>query len=199
MTTNISPVGIQFTETMRGYFSSKVKDDYESAARQGKEDSSKFEFTLTVTADDLDNFLNQENHQAQLVGSVTAPAISSQPLKVNEGEFNLFVVDSTRVETRQMRYRMQMVAEDGKVYYLDGFKLIHNDPGFDLWSDTTTLYIDVYDGESDSSPLLGKGILQILPEDFMRQMTTIKATNAETTEQNLKAIALFGYFFGGVL
>ena len=199
MSKNISPVGIQFTETMRGYFSSKVKDDYESAAGQGEKDGSQFEFTLTVTADDLDNFLNEENHQARLVGSVTAPAISPQPLKVNDGEFNLFVVDVSRVETRKMRYRMQMVAEDGKVYYLDGFKLIHNDPGFDLWSDTTILYIDVYDGENDSSPLLGKGILKILPEDFMRQMTTIKATNAETIEQNLEAVARFGYFFAGVL
>ena len=199
MTSTISPVGIQFTETMRGYFSSKVKDNYETAAKQGEEDNSPFEFTLTVTADNVDKFISDENHQARLEGTVTAPGISAQPLKVNHGEFNLFVVDASRVETRKMRYRLQMVAEDGTIYYLDGFKLIHNDPGFDLWADTTTLYIDVYHGEDDSSPLLGKGMLKILPADFMHQMTTIAATNAKTIEQNLEAVANFGYFFAGTL
>jgi hypothetical protein len=48
-------VGIRFTETMRGFFSIAVKDSrYEEAERLGRQEKTPFEFTLTITADDVD-------------------------------------------------------------------------------------------------------------------------------------------------
>lgn len=200
VTTTTKKVGIQFTETMRGYFSTAVKnDDYQKAAQQGKQENSPFEFTLTVTSDDLDKMLQEEGHSAKMVGSVTAPALASAPLKVTDGEFNLFIVDPNNVNTRRMVYNMTMTAQDGKVYYLNGFKVIHNDPGFDIWSDTTTLYITVYDGDSLNSPIFGQGILHIQPADFLRQMSTLEVTNTSSITQKIEATARFGKFFAGVL
>ncbi len=200
-TTSTEPakVGIQFTETMRGYFSTKVKDDYQRAAQQGKQDGSRFEFTLTVTSDDLDKMLTDESHQARIVGSVTAPALSPEPLTVSDGEFNLFITDPERVDTRRMVYRMKLTTKGGKVYYFDGFKAVHNEPGFDLWADTTTLYISVHDGDSLNSPLVGRGIIKIQPADFMRQMSTLEVTNTNSLTQRLEETARFGRFFAGVL
>jgi cholesterol oxidase len=131
-------LGLRFTETMRGYLSTIITDDYQRAAHQGQKDGSPFEFTLTVISDDLERMLADRNHTARIVGSVTAPALSSRPLTVTEGEFNLFVADPEQAKTRRMGYRMQLTAEDGQRYFFDGFKMIHDDPGFDLWSDTTT-------------------------------------------------------------
>lgn len=201
MTTTTAPkkVGIQFTETMRGYFSTKVTNDYQLAAQQGKQDNSKFEFTLTVSSDDLDKMLTDESHKAKLVGSVTAPALSPTPLKVSDGEFNLFIVDLDSVNTRRMVYRMKMTAAEGKVYYFEGFKLVHNDPGYDIWADTTTLYITVHDGDSPNSPVLGKGIIKILPTDFLHQLSTLEVTNATNLQQQIEETARFGSFFAGVL
>ncbi|WGV26142.1 alpha/beta hydrolase [Halotia branconii] len=199
-TTTPAKAGIQFTETMRGYFSTAVtNNDYQKASQQGKQNNSKFEFTLTVTSDDLDKMLTDESHKAKMFGTVTAPALSPQPLTVTDGEFNLFIVDPDSVNTRRMVYRMKMTAEDGQVYYFEGFKVVHNDPGFDLWTDTTTLYITVHDGDSQSSPVMGQGILKILPADFLHQMSTLQVTNTTSPQQKLEETARFGSFFAGVL
>ncbi len=193
-------IGIQFTETMRGYFSTQVKDDdYQRALQQGKKDNSPLQFTLTVIADDLENLLNDPNHPARIVGTVTAPALATEPLTVTNGHFNLFIQEQDQKKTRQMRYRMNLTTEAGQTYYFEGFKQIHDDRGFDIWSDTTTLFITVYDGDSSNSPVLGKGILKIQPVDFIKQMTTLKVTNAANSTERLQALDRFSRFFAGTL
>ncbi|WP_392481097.1 GMC family oxidoreductase N-terminal domain-containing protein [Nostoc sp. C110] len=199
-TTRSTTVGIQFTETMRGYFSTAVKDDnYQPAFWQGKQDNSPLEFTVTVIADDLDKLLNDPEHLGKIVGIVKAPVLSPEALTVNNSDFNLFVVQQGQQKTRQMRYRLHMMTQSGQRYYLKGFKQIHDDPGFDVWSDTTTLFITVYEGDSENDPIVGQGILKIQPMDFIKQMTTMKVTNADTIGERLQAIDRFSRFFAGTL
>lgn len=192
-------VGIQFTETMRGYFSTLVEHDYKEAADLGKESGSSLDFTLTIISDDLETMLQDANHQAKMVGTVVAPSLSDQPLMATQGEFNLLVADPDLTNARKMLYRMRMTTREGRVYFFEGFKSIHDDPGFDMWSDTTTLYITIYDGDSAASPMVGKGVLKIETADFARQMTTMQANNARNIKEGLRAKAKFGRFFAGQL
>lgn len=134
-----------------------------------------------------------------MVGTVNAPAISAQPLTVTDGEFNLFTENPDQIETRNMRYRMKMTDESGKGYCFEGFKVVRHDSRFDIWKDTATLYITIHEGDTSDSPVMGKGILRISPEDFLRQMTTIQATNAHSPKERLEETARFGQFFAGVL
>ena len=60
-----SKLGIQFTETMRGHFSTRVLGDYQRAAERGKRDDSPFEFTLTIISNDLDKMLDDQDHKAK--------------------------------------------------------------------------------------------------------------------------------------
>ena len=191
--------GIQFTETMTGWFSTREKNDYQMAAELGEDYNSPFTFTLTVMSDDVDAMLSDEAHQAAMFGTVEAPDISPEPMSVHDGVFNLFVRDPDRVGTRKMCYRMTLRTQEGKDYLFEGFKTIHDEAGLDLWSDTTTLYYTVYVGADDSTPVLGKGILRIRPEDFVRQMTTMKVTDADTVAERVKHLADFGTFFAGTL
>ncbi len=200
--------GIEFTETMKGYFSQLVKTpspplqpdaSYQLGAGQGKTSNSPIEFTLTIASEDLEDMIANPAHQARMVGTVTAPALSPQPLAVAEGGFNLFTVDSNNVDTHNMRYRMKMVTDQGRTYYFEGFKVTHPDFVFDVWPATTTLYITLYDGDSAASPILGKGILRIAPEDFTRQLTTMKVTNTGSLAQRIAAQAKFAKFFLGPL
>lgn len=191
--------GIQFTETMTGWFSRREKNDYQLAAELGEDNNSPFKFTLTVISDDVEAMLSDEKHQAAMFGTVEAPDISPEPMTVNEGVFNLFVRDPDNIDTRKMRYRMTLRSQEGKDYWFEGFKIIHDDAGLDLWSDTTTLYITVYDGADNSGPVLGKGILKIRPADFARQMTTMKVNKADNTAERLKYLAEFGKFFAGTM
>jgi cholesterol oxidase len=192
-------MGLQFTETMRGFFSTEVKDNYSAGEAAGKAAASSLAFTLTIVSQDLNDMLTNPAHQARMLGSVVAPVLSAKPLSVEEGSFNLFVVDPTNVETRNMVYRMKIRSEEGKVYYFHGYKIVRPNSVLDIWHDSSTLYITVYDGADESAPVLGTGILHILPVDFARQMTTMKVTNAPNLEQRLLGTVRFGEFFAGVL
>ena len=192
-------MGIQFTETMRGFFSVAVKQDYQAGEAQGKADGSSFEFTLTVISSDLDDMLKNPLHKAQMIGSVVAPTLSSKPMSVENGEFQLFVADPNSVDTRNMVYRMKLTSEEGKAYYFHGYKIVRPNSVLDIWHDTSTLYITVYEGGDESAPVLGTGILHILPADFAKQLTTMQAINAPSAEQRLLGTARFGVFFAGVL
>ena len=192
-------LGIQFTETMRGFFSTQNSDDFEQAAERGEREGSGLEFTVTVASDDLDEMLEKPEHRARIVGTVTAPSLSPEPFTVTDSEFDLLVQDPDRPDTRRMLYRMRLTSAEGERYYLDGFKLIHDDPGFDVWSDTTTLYITIRSGEAADASVVGKGVLKIGANDFRRQMTTLRVTNAGSVGQRAQAVARFGRFFAGEL
>ncbi len=193
-------LGIRFTETMKGYFSSQVKgDDYQAAAEQGEAEGSPFQFVLTITSHDMEAMLSEPTHQARMIGTVTAPVLSAQPLQVTDGIFNLFTDDPQQPDTKNMRYRMRMSSEEGKRFYFEGFKVIRDGDGFDLWADSTTLYITVYEGDNAEGSLLGRGILRISIEDFVRQLTTMQVLNAGGALEHVGALARFGRFFAGEL
>jgi cholesterol oxidase len=192
-------IGVQFTEKMAGFFSTQIKDNYENAAEQGKAQGAAFDFILTITSNDLDDMLSNPLHQARTAGTVTASDLSADPLEVSGGIFNLFTVDPGNVDTRNMRYRMQLIGKDGKTFFFDGFKVVNDSSVFNAWKQNTTLYVTLYDGKDGTAPVMGKGIMRISPEDFAKQLTTIKATNATNLVEGAKAVARFGEFFTGVL
>ena len=181
-------VGIRFTEKMAG----KVR----AAAGGGESPAS---FVVTVVAPDANRLLEEKAHEADLVGTVLLPAVSGDPLTVSGGRWNLFTEDPDRVETKQMVYRMPLVATDGRTFYFAGRKIIHNDRGFDLWSDTTTLFVKVHEGADDGGPLLFEGELVIEPKDFIRQLRTMTVTDAPDFGTRVATMKKFGAFFGGQL
>jgi cholesterol oxidase len=192
-------LGVQFTERMHGYFSTGQKDNYQSAAQLGREEGSTLEFVLTISTDDLEKAMNSPEHEYHMAGSVIAPALSADALTVTEGTFNLFTVDPEHVDTTNMRYRMKLTDESGKVYYFEGFKVVRDDAGADMWADTTTLYTTVYEGTDATGAVVGKGILRISPDDFARQLTTMKVTNARSLKERLEATGRFGRHFSKAL
>jgi cholesterol oxidase len=197
--TEVRKPGIEFTERMHGYFSREVLDDFKEGYKRGKESDSPFEFILTVVSDDVDAMMSQEEHAALLVGTVTAPALSPEPMTVSNGHFNLFLTDPSDPETKRMKYRMDLRAEDGSTYYFDGFKLIHDESALDIWADTTTLYIKVHEGSGPDGPVIGSGILRIDPTDFMKQMTTMRVTNPASPLDYMTGNAKFGKVFARAL
>src|SRR6185312_14093291 len=55
--TRATRMGIEFTETMKGFFSRQEKVDYEKGSKLGKEEDSAFAFTLTIIGEDLEEML----------------------------------------------------------------------------------------------------------------------------------------------
>jgi len=189
--------GVEFTETMKGFWAEGAAD-YASAAQQGQEAQNSLQFTLTIRGDDVNKMLSEPGHEARMAGTVLAPKLSPNPLTVADGIFQLFIVNPDEVETRNMCYRMTMVSEEGKRWYFDGFKVVHQGPVTDIWPDTSTLYITIREND-ETGPVAGTGILHILPADFLKQITTMQVTNAASEAERLKTLARFGQFFAGVL
>jgi cholesterol oxidase len=207
------PIGIQFTESMSGYFSTKLEVPANQAsaaspdngdfalcvrgAAQGRRDGSKFSFTLTIGTGDLDSSMIGSAHKFRMAGTACAAELSPQPLTVTEGEFELLTDDSDRVGARRMIYRAKMTSAEGRVFNLAGFKLIQTGLLTRLWPETSTLYITV--SVPDSGGVIGSGILRISSEDFLRQLATIEVTGAKNREERLDAAARLGRSFFGPL
>ena len=219
-------LGVEFTETMRGAFSlgeaprAPTREDYELAAAEGVRiaraghDAAReqrrqattadfpgggaFEFTLTITSHDLEAMISDPEHAATMVGTVRAGALSADPLMVTNGRFNLFLDDPTNERRKRMRYRMDLSTEDGTAYSFEGFKEITDDPGVDVWADTTTLYVTIREEGRSGGPM-GLGILRISPKDFMRQLTTMRAIGARGVLEAAQAKVRFGRLFAGEL
>jgi cholesterol oxidase len=189
--------GIEFTETMKGFWMEGATD-YAAGALRGETAGNSFEFILTIRGDDVNRMLSEPGHEARMAGTVLAPKLSASPLSVQGGLFQLFVVNPDEVETRNMRYRMTLVSEEGKRWYFDGFKVVHQGPLTAIWHDTSTLYISLRENDA-TGPVAGMGILHIEPADFMKQMTTMQVTNASGPAERLKITARFGEFFAGTL
>ena len=192
--------GLQFTEKMKGYVSSRVLDDFEAASKDGEKAGTRLEFTVTVTTQDVERMLIDGNHQATIVGTVTASALSDAPLSISEGVFQLFVENPDRAGERNMIYRMKLHGEDGRTFFFHGYKVVP--AGSNLvrsWRDTSTLYVTVYEGDSEEGPVVAKGILRIAVADFQKQLTTMKVLNVDSRRERLRHQAAFGRFFAGVL
>lgn len=197
--TGPTPVGIRFTETMKGYISTVETSDYQAGYDQGKEASSSAEFTLTIETDDVDALIEKPNHKATMFGTVSCRALSAEALTVHDGVFNLFVDNPIGVDVKNMVYRMKLSSEEEKTYFFHGFKKVTDASILAAWPQTTTLYVTICEGEDDSGPVAAKGILHIKPADFAKQMTTMRATGGDSAEERLKGLAHFGEYFAGVL
>ena len=201
----VRKLGIRFTETMKGYFSTQAQsgeelETYRVAAQMGKAANSAAEFTLTIASHDLNTMLDSPEHAAVIAGTVSCDALSKKPMSVSDGVFNLFERMPSPPDTRHMIYAMKLSSEEGKNYYFKGYKVVKDDTDvLDIWPDTSTLYVTVYAGDNETGTLVGKGILHIEPADFAVQMTTMEVTNATSLEEKLKALTRFGKFFSGVL
>ncbi|TKC92412.1 alpha/beta fold hydrolase [Trinickia terrae] len=183
-------VGLRFTETMVG--------DYTPS---GPEDAapSPMSFTLTVDSSDLPAMLANPEHEAPLVGTLTCAALSSEPMTIADGRFNLFVTDPDHVDRRYMVYRMTLVSAEGKRYDFAGRKIITFSSPLELWKQTNTLYAEVREADGGDARLLGTATLIITAGNSLKQQTTLDVTNAPTLEMRLAWTLRFGKFFADVL
>lgn len=202
------PVGIEFTEKMRGHVSMAVLDasrtevdaryregerEGRKGARAGSTVAGKLEFRLTIVVDDLERFLTEPRHEARCEGYVDG--LFGSRCLVEHGTFNLFVADGP--DRKRMEYHLRFWGPGDELFALDGFKDIHDDAGLDAWADTTTLFTTV--SRVRDAAIVAQGILHVKPADFARQLTTFRARGASGTRESLAAIGRFGSFFFGAL
>ncbi|WP_131786925.1 alpha/beta hydrolase [Protofrankia symbiont of Coriaria ruscifolia] len=197
-------VALRFKERLTGYFSTRVTDDFQAGFTQGRADGTSVDIDLAVDFDDVDVLLRDQTTPGRPSGSVRVPILSSEALTIEDGEFVLVEPDPDQVETWHIRYRLVLVAGDGERYTLDAFKVLHDRPGLDAWSDTTTLNLTL---RTDDGRTLGVGIARVERRDFVRALRAIEvrgvADAGRRRAYELAALKLFaGYLlriYGGPL
>ncbi|WP_028272501.1 GMC oxidoreductase [Arthrobacter sp. UNC362MFTsu5.1] len=209
------PTSVSFTEQMHGWFSAGVSDP-EKGRGLGRDRSRRMMFELTITAPDIDAFVRDPLHPATAEGYVLADQFGGR-LPVERGWFNLFVKDGgPDAAGRKMLYRLWLRDPGGTPLTFVGHKDVRNDAGFDVWADTTTLYVTVLRGHlpppdtataaatataataaaaASGAAVAGAGVLYIRPWDFARQLTTFRAVGPSPAS----ALAAFGKVFLGEL
>ncbi|MDQ3698144.1 MAG: patatin-like phospholipase family protein [Gemmatimonadota bacterium] len=186
--------GITFRETMAGAFALGETDPELGVAR-GKADGTELSMHATITIDDMERFVADANHVGAIDGRIDfAPMGAGIPARA--GQFNLFSPTGDPKHKR-MVYELAFT-HDGQEYYLAGRKEVHDDPGFDMWRDTTTLYTRLHRGDA-SGPVVGAGILSLGAAELLKLVRSMSVTNADSMTDKAETVGQFGRFFLGEL
>lgn len=196
------PTTVAFTEVMAGHVGLGQRE-HRQGEEVGKRAGTVVRFRLTITVDDLARFVVDPEREARAEGYVESDAFGGRR-PVERGVFNLFV-DQGDPADKRMLYQLWFRDAGGEALTLAGHKVVHDHPGFDLWSDTTTLYtriveghVEVEEAESDTAEVLAAGIIRVTPASFARQLTTFRSTGPGVTGP-VAGIARFGRLFVGSL
>ncbi|HEY4183402.1 MAG TPA: hypothetical protein VGM90_41545 [Kofleriaceae bacterium] len=123
---------LNVTEWMRG-----------SVTEHATNKSIRFEHEVLIQMGDIDKFVKDPTHAAPMTGTVLW---GNEKCPIVSAEFDMLVATTDR-SIKHMYYRIVFVDSNKAVRTMLGNKKIHDDPGFDLWGDITTLFMRVYDGE----------------------------------------------------
>ena len=155
-------------------------------------------FRLTITADDLERFLDEPEHSARAEGWIDAESIGGRR-QIQRGWFNLFAPTGVP-DRRLMWYRLQFDSALGQPRTLIGWKNVWHGALTRIWPDTSTLYFRLLAGhvaaqEDDQAQILAAGTLHLHITDFVRELTTIRVEGPHCAA----GMQRFGRFFAGQL
>src|SRR5712691_4691077 len=187
---------LSFTEEMSGTCTPIARPGIFAAPGQGR--PVPISFRLTITADDVDRFLNETEHTARAEGWIDAVIFGGRR-QVQRGWFNLFAPDGAP-DRRLMRYRLQFSDASGQPRTAIGQKDIFHGPPSQIWPDTSTLHVKllkglVAEGEDDDACVQATGTLHLRLTAFARQLTTFRTKGPH----GAVALERFGRFFAGQL
>jgi predicted acylesterase/phospholipase RssA len=188
-------LGIQFKETMAGGFCLGAQEPKQGSS-MGKHKGFELAMHAQVDIEDMDGFVNDPHHAGRLSGTIDFTPMG-HGMVAEKGVFNLFYPDG-QPQMKLMVYELSF-SHEGQVYYLAGKKEVRDDPGFDLWTDTTTLFTQLHQGTDKSGPVVGAGILTLGVKDLLKLVSTVTVINAQSNTDKVATVAKFGQFFMGEL
>jgi cholesterol oxidase len=191
---------IRIRDRMTGWVAeaAHISDDYREAELWGKLNGWTFSQKLKITADDSQRLVHDHGYAGRLSGHIRWPRVSNEPLRVEDGRYILFQDDSEDVGRVHMRYEMRFIDPGGNSYFFVGVKNLHLRWGdiLDLWSQTTTLYVTIFGGESDDEEkVIARGILRISVFGVLRMLLSIHSPNAASRKASRRVAFRFGAAF----
>ncbi|MEE9201251.1 MAG: hypothetical protein V3V45_07395, partial [Candidatus Brocadiales bacterium] len=167
--------GIRFKETMDGTLGENIKD-FRTGEDYGIRHKNEIKFDVEIEIDSVDKFISVSSHLASLRGEFFCKSLGGEEgMTINNGTFNLFSI-GTSSGHREMLYRFNFNAPDGKEYYFSGVKDIFNDKGIDIFEDMTTLFVGIYEGNDDTGRIYGSGVMYFRIGDLRSLIKMLKSS-----------------------
>ena len=116
------------------------------------------------------------------------------------GVFDMFMVSATVVDAKEMCYTFKLMSAEHKRYRFVGTKIIKADKiGETGLTDTTTLFVDIFDGYDDDGHVVASGVMKVGLKDFSNQLGSMEIINIDSSMEKLKWKAKFGKFFADTI
>jgi len=195
-----SATALELTEPLHGYLGFGAAD-CDAGAAQGKSAGDAVQARFHVRIDGVNRFVTRPEHDASLGGTITCARLGGARA-IQSGAFNLFV-DAGDPTRRKVTYRARFDDARGAPLTLVGWKDLHDDPGPDGWTDTSTMFAKLYSGDvapgaEAAAELLAAGVLRLGMLDFAKLCASFRA-EAPTLSERAAVLARFGAFFLGKL
>lgn len=187
--------GIAFRETMLGPFALGETDAH-TGAEKGQIVGTTLSIECAINIQDLDRFVSDPDHNGSISGQVSFSPIGEN-MPATRGIFNLFS-PTDDPHCKLMIYELAFTHE-GQDYYLAGRKEVRNDPVYDIWRDTTTLYTTLHHGADRNGSIIGAGILTIDVDRLTKLIASMHVTNISSLADEANILLHFGRFFLGEL
>jgi predicted acylesterase/phospholipase RssA len=157
---------------------------------------------LQITVEDMDVFLASPDHEMVATGELRADALGGRrPIAGGGVRLNVEVPGSPW--EKRMRYRLPFADGAGHALTLLGEKVVRNDPGFDLWDDTTRFHTRVArdhvawaDFDDPTLDVVASGDLVITLREFTLSMLTYRAQGPTRVKALEGRIAFMRQFLG---
>lgn len=190
-----APPELSFHESMSGHFALGA-DSPEQGRDMGKAAGTRMTLTAAITISDMDRFVADPSHVGQMEAEISFGPLGGT-IRGTHATFNLFS-PGDRPGLKLMVYELALAA-GGRDLYFVGHKEVHDDPGMDLWADTTTLRVQLHEGASAAGTVVGAGVLTIGVPELLRLVRSIRVRNTGSPADSAAVIAEFGRFFMGAL
>lgn len=197
------PIGIQFHETMRGWYGWKVPKAERCRRDETESYPKDIDLHLVARIDDLTRFLDE--HRLGMSPKVSVVAGTATVVKGKgagkgvatkhddvRGELALFSGARGR---RRLDYHLTFGG-----FTLNGMKDIRNHEGLDVWEDSTTLRFELEDPQAEVGEEKTKGVVRLSGTDFFsEQIPSFEVFGTNDPVRIMWAQAAFAAFFFGHL
>lgn len=197
-------LGIEFTETMSGYFHWGATEPTDGAVR-GRARGSVLTVDNLISIADVEGFCSPQQVPAVLEatvdlrapdgpladseGSVRPPTI--QRVDADLGTFQLFVPAAF---ARLMIYRFGLSLA-GEPYYFQGIKTLYGESSVRrLWHQSTHLHVRLHRGRDPSGPVVGAGVLTIGALGTLAMARSTRTVGVGSLLDRARALARYNQF-----
>lgn len=195
--------GVTFHEVMEGYVGERELDA-NPGYTTGRRENTPLRFALDIDVPDVDALIADPGATAQATGWAEGPLLGGRCEVLAGSTFNLL---APRRESRSARmlYRLLVRDASGAPVTISGFKVVHDDPGFDVWADTTVLHTRLLRGHLDRAAedaagpeqVLASGLLEISFPRFLALLASMRGSAGDRARFGAVFLGQLWKIYGG--